>query len=224
LITWPFETILSDIGERTMNVDFASVATIPLPETFEALVIRPGPRPFSDQEFAEFCARYPELRIEMNREGEMMIMLPVVTRGGKRNFYLTGRFFAWVESDGSGVGFDSSTGFTLPNGAKRSPDASWIRRERWNALTDEEKDDFAPVCPDFVVELRSKSDRLRPLQEKMEEYIDNGARLGWLIDPLEKKVHVYRPDAPIEILENPTEVSGEPLLRGFVLRLEDILD
>jgi Uma2 family endonuclease len=105
-----------------MNVDFASVATIPLPETAEALIIRPGVRPFSNQEFAEFCARNPELRIEMNSEGELIIMLPVVTRGGKRNFNLTARFGEWVERDGSGVGFDSSTGFTLPNGAKRSPD------------------------------------------------------------------------------------------------------
>lgn len=207
-----------------MNVDFASVATIPLPETFEALVIRPGVRPFSDKEFAEFCARYPELRIEMSREGEMMIMLPVVSRGGKRNFILTARLGEWVERDGSSVGFDSSTGFTLPNGAKRSPDVSWIRRERWDALTDEEKDDFAPICPDFVVGLRSKWDRLRPLQEKMEEYIENGAKLGWLLDPIEKKIHVYRPGASVRILDAPTEVSGEPLLKGFVLELKDILD
>ena len=150
-----------------MNVNFASVATIPLPENTEAVIIRPGPdQRFSDEEFAQFCAQYPELRIEMSSEGEMIIMLPVVSEGGKRNFKLTGRFFIWVEADGTGVGFDSSTGFTLPNGAKRSPDVSWIRHERWNALSDEQKDEFAPICPDFVVELRSRSDRLATLQEK----------------------------------------------------------
>ena len=207
-----------------MNVDFASVAIIPLPENIEALIIRPGLRQFSDEEFAEFCSRYPELRVEMNSEGEMMIMLPVVSEGGKRNFTLTTRFGAWVAADGTGVGFDSSTGFTLPNGAKRSPDGSWIRRGRWDALSEEQRNEFARICPDFVVELRSKSDRLKTLQEKMEEYLSNGAQLGWLIDLLEKRVHIYRSGAAVQVLENPTEISGEPLLRGFVLKLEGILD
>lgn len=207
-----------------MNVDFASVATIPVPDDIEALILRPGLHPLSDERFAEFCAQYPELRIEMNSEGELMIMLPVVSRGGKRNFMLTARFGLWVETNGRGVGFDSSTGFTLRNGAKRSPDVSWIKRERWDALSEEQKDDFAPICPDFVVELRSKSDRLKHLQEKMEEYIENGAALGWLIDPLEKKVHVYRPGSSIQVLDNPTEISGDPLLKGLVLKLEGILD
>jgi Uma2 family endonuclease len=207
-----------------MNVDFASVATIPIPEDTEALILRPGLRPFSDKEFLDFCARYPDLRIEMNREGEMMIMLPVVSDGGRRNFNLTGRFFAWVETDGSGVGFDSSTGFTLPNGAKRAPDASWIRKDRWNALSEEQRNDFAPICPDFVVELRSKSDRVRTLQEKMEEYIENGAQLGWLIDPLEKRVHIYRRDISAEVLDDPASISGDSLLKGFVLDLKGIID
>lgn len=207
-----------------MNIDFASVATIPVPDDIEALIFRPGLRPLSDKQFAEFCAQHPELRVEMNREGEMMIMLPVVSRGGRQNFNLTGRFFVWCERDGSGVGFDSSTGFTLLNGAKRSPDVSWIKRERWDALSEEQKDDFAPICPDFVVELRSKSDRLRHLQEKMEEYMENGAALGWLIDPLEKKVHVYRAGSSIQVLDHPSEISGDPLLSGFVLKLEGILD
>src|SRR5512138_1279576 len=149
-----------------MNVDFASVATIPLPEGTEAVILRPGPPRlrYTDEEFAEFCAQNPELRIEMNSEGEMIIMLPVVSEGGRRNFLLTARFGAWVETDGTGIGFDSSTGFTLPTGAKRSPDASWIQLARWNALSDDEKEEFAPICPDFVVELRSKSDRLKTLQ------------------------------------------------------------
>ncbi len=207
-----------------MNVDFASVATIPLPENTQAVIIRPGLRPFSDDEFAEYCSQYPELRIEMNSEGEMMIMLPVVSEGGKRTFTLTTRFGSWVEKDRTGVGFDSSTGFTLPNGAKRSPDASWIRNERWEALSEEQRNDFAPICPDFVVELRSKSDRLKHLQEKMEEYIENGAKLGWLIDPRERKVHIYRMGAEVQVLDAPSEIPGDPLLKGFVLKLDGILD
>jgi Uma2 family endonuclease len=178
----------------------------------------------TDEEFERICAQNPDLRIEMTSEGKMIIMLPVVMDGGNRNFKLTGRFAAWVEADGSGVGFDSSTGFTLPNGAKRSPDASWMRRERWEALTPQQRNEFGHLCPDFVIELRSKSDRLKTLQEKMEEYIENGAQLGWLIDPLQHKVYLYRPDAPVEILDHPLTLSGEPLLPGFVLNLDGIID
>ena len=154
----------------------------------------------------------------------MIIMLPVTSKGSNRNFILTARFGAWAEKDDTGVGFESSAGFTLPNGAKRSPDVSWMRRERWEALSEQQKDEFARLCPDFVVELRSKSDRLKKLQKKLEEYILNGAQLGWLIDPLEKKVHLYRPGAPVEILDQPKEISGEPLLKGFVLKLDGIID
>jgi Uma2 family endonuclease len=209
-----------------MNVDVASVDTIALPENVEALIISPAPPRdrFSDQEFAEYCAEHPDLRIEMNSQGEMIIMPPVVSEGGRRNFVLAGRFAAWVEADGTGVGFDSSTGFTLPNGAKRSPDVSWIRRDRWEALSEGERNEFAPICPDFVVEIRSKSDRLSTLREKMTEYIDNGAQLGWLLDPIEQTVHIYRPSAAVETLHKPSEISGEPMLPGFVLKLQNILD
>ena len=209
-----------------MQADLASMVTIALPENTASLTIRLGPphQRLSDEEFEEFCAEYGEMRIEMTSEGEVIIMAPVASEGGKRNFTLTARFGVWVEADGTGIGFDSSTGFTLPNGAKRSPDVSWIRRERWNALSDQEKNQFAPICPDFVVELRSKSDRLAILQEKMEEYLANSARLGWLIDPLEKRVHIYRPDAPVEVLDNPPEISADPLLKGFVLKLDGILN
>ncbi|MCA1604895.1 MAG: Uma2 family endonuclease [Acidobacteria bacterium] len=202
------------------------MVTIALPENTASLVIRLGPphQRLSDEEFEQFCAEYRELRIEMTSEGEVIIMAPVASEGGNRNFTLTGRFFLWVERDGTGVGFDSSTGFTLPNGAKRSPDVSWIRRERWNALSDTQKNEFAPICPDFVVELRSKSDRLSTLQEKLEEYLANGARLGWLIDPLEKRVHIYRPDHPVEVLDNPPQISADPLLKGFILKLDGILN
>ncbi|HEY7543954.1 MAG TPA: Uma2 family endonuclease [Blastocatellia bacterium] len=208
-----------------MSVSFDPM-TITLPEDIESVVLRPGPPSYrySDEEFARLCARYPDLRIEMNSAGEMIVMPPVVAKGGRRNFTLTGRFGVWVEKDGTGVGFDSSTGFTLPNGAKRSPDVSWIRRERWDALTDEQKNQFAPICPDFVVELRSKSDRLSSLQEKMEEYISNGAQLGWLIDPLEKKVHIYRPGLEAQVIANPSKISGEGSLRSFTLYLDGIID
>lgn len=196
------------------------------PDGFDSIILLPNPeRPrLTDEEFEQFCAQYRDLRIEMTSEGEMIIMLPVVTQGGNRNFVLSGRFFVWAESDNTGLGFDSSTGFTLPNGAKRSPDVSWMRRERWDALTDQQKNSFAQICPDFVVELRSGSDRLKTLQEKMEEYIANGAALGWLIDPKKKKVHIYQPNASVQILDNPSEISGEPLLKGFVLKLSGILD
>ncbi len=194
-----------------------------LPDETEECVVTPQ-RPLSDDEFWEFCVRNRQLRIEMTKEGQMIIMLPVGGEGSSRNFLLTGRFSARVEADGTGVGFDSSGGFKLPNKAKRSPDASWVKRERWEALTDKERKRFVPLCPEFVVELRSHSDRLKKLQQKMEEYIENGAQLGWLVDPIEKKVHVYRPGAPVEILDQPKEISGEPLLKGFMLKLEGIID
>ena len=126
-----------------------------------------------------------------------MIMPPTGTKTGWRNSRITQRLANWAETDGTGLVFDSSTGFTLPSGAKRSPDSSWVRRERWDALTEAQQDSFAPVCPDFVIELRSRQDRLAVLQEKMQEYIENGAQLGWLIDPLEKRVHIYCPDQSV---------------------------
>jgi Uma2 family endonuclease len=199
--------------------------TVSMPEGIQTVVMMPEIEHarMTDAEFMEFCAQNPELRIEMTSKGELIVMSPVTGRGGNRNFFLTGRFFGWAENDNTGVGFDSSTCFTLPNGAKRSPDVSWIRRERWDSLTPEEQDEFPPICPDFVVELRSKSDRLKMLEEKMEEYLLNGAGLGWLIDPLQKRVHIYRPGSPVEILNQPQEVSGEPLLKGFVLNLAGII-
>lgn len=173
-----------------------------------------------DEKFHQFCQANPELRIERTKEGEIIVMPSATTITGARNFELTASFGVWVKQDGTGKGFDSSTGYTLPNGAKRSPDLSWIRNERWNALTKEERNIFAPICPDFVVELRSKSDTLKTLQAKMEEYIENGAQLGWLIDPVKKRVHIYRPKAAVEVLDNPQTISGEPLLRGFNLDVQ----
>lgn len=176
---------------------------------------------FGDEDFENFVRENSEMRIEQTKEGEIIIMPGTGALTGNRNFRLAGRFWNWVEKDKTGVGFDSSTIFTLPNGARRSPDVSWIRKERWNALTKEQQEKFSPICPDFVVELRSKTDSLKSLQAKMNEYIENGAQLGWLIDPTKRKVHVYCPNKEVEILNNPKEVSGDPVLPGFTLKLKD---
>jgi Uma2 family endonuclease len=173
-------------------------------------------------QFFDFCQANSELRIERTAEGDMIIMPPAGTESGGRNLDLAVSFGIWARADGTGKGFDSSTGFTLPNGAVRSPDLAWIRLPRWQALSAEERVKFAPICPDFVVELRSPSDRPKDLQEKLEEYIANGAELGWLIDPIEREVHVYRPGQPVECLSDPTEVAGDPVLPGFVLKLAEI--
>ena len=176
----------------------------------------------TDEQFYQLCKDNPEARLELTADGELIAMPPTGAETGARNMKLSHRLQSWSEKDGRGIAFDSSTGFALPNGAKRSPDASWLSVERWDPLSDEEQEGFAPLCPDFVVELRSPTDRLRILKRKMAEYIDNGAGLGWLIDPVEKCVHVYRSGHPDECLENPAEVSGEPILPGFTLRLKDI--
>lgn len=179
---------------------------------------------FDDEQFFNFCESNPELRIERNRKGEISVMPPTFSETGGKNFRLAVKFGTWAEKDGTGVGFDSSTGFVLPNGAIRSPDLSWIKLEKWNALTKERRAKFAHVCPDFVVELRSESDSLKKLQAKMNEYVENGAALGWLIDATKRRIYVYRPNTQVEVLENPETVSGEPLLTGFTLKLKEIWD
>ncbi len=176
----------------------------------------------NDDEFFDFCQRNKSMRIEMDKNGEITIMPPTGSETGKRNFKLTVKLGNWAESDGTGEGFDSSTGFRLPNGAKRSPDLSWMTLEKWNSIPKAKRKKFAPVCPDFVVELRSETDSLVKLQAKMEEYIENGASLGWLIDPDKRTVYVYRSDVDVEILKNPKAVSGEPFLRGFTLNIQEI--
>ncbi len=182
-------------------------------------------RKMSEQEFYEFCRRNPDLSLELTSEGDLLIMPPTGGKTGIRNAILIMRLTAWALADKSGRAFDSSTLFTLPNGAKRSPDFSWLGNERWSALTEDEQERFPPVCPDFVVELRSPTDTLKNLRRKMEEYITNGAQLGWLIDPQERRVYVYRPGAAVpEELEDPQTVSGAPLLRGLELELKEIWD
>ncbi|MBI3245310.1 MAG: Uma2 family endonuclease [Deltaproteobacteria bacterium] len=176
----------------------------------------------SDAQFLQLCRENPELHIEMNARGELVIMPPTGMKTGFRNSTLNFLLAGWSKEDDTGISFDSSTMFTLPNGARRSPDASWIGRERWEVLTEEQQEGIGPFCPDFVVELRSPSDRLPVLQEKMQEYLDNGARLGWLIDPLEKRVHVYRPAHAVEVLDDPESLSGDPVLPGFVLPVREV--
>jgi len=185
------------------------------------VVLQLGPvsQKISDHEFFEFCQLNRDLRIERTSQGELIIMPPTGGTTGRMNQSLAVLFGVWADADGSGVTFDSSTEFALPNGAKRSPDLSWVRRERWDALTPQEQDEFPPLCPDFVVELRSPADRIPVLQAKMGEYLANSASLGWLIDPIEKKVYVYRPSAEVCCLDNPATVSGDPVLPGFVLEL-----
>jgi Uma2 family endonuclease len=149
-------------------------------------------------------------------------MAPTGGGTGKRNLSIGAQLYNWSESDGAGEAYDSSTGFILPNGANRSPDASWVRKARLASLTPAQQEKFLPLCPDFLVEQLSPSDSLSDAQEKMEEYIENGLGLGWLIDPRRKQVHVYRPGQPPQVLDNPQTVSGDPELPGFVLDLEPV--
>ncbi|MBW4639869.1 MAG: Uma2 family endonuclease [Gloeocapsa sp. UFS-A4-WI-NPMV-4B04] len=176
----------------------------------------------TNDQFFEFCQLNQNLRFERTARGELLIMPPTGTGAGGRNFRLIGQLFIWTEQNKTGIGFDSSTGFILPNGATVSPDAAWIKLERWNALSTEQQEKFAAISPDFVVELRFSSDNLIVLKAKMQEYIDNGAKLGWLIDRKHRKVYIYRPQMSVECLDNPVTVSGDPELPGFVFDLSKI--
>lgn len=176
----------------------------------------------TDEKFFEFCQINRDVRIERNAEGDLLIMPPTGGETGSRNAELTMQLRQWAKRDGQGTAFDSSTGFNLPNKATRSPDASWVRNSRLEQLTPEQKKKFVPLCPDFAIELRSPTDGLRTLRKKMEEYIQNGAQLGWLIDPDPKRVYVFRPGQPVEELVEPSNLKGDPLLSGFVLDLNEI--
>lgn len=174
------------------------------------------------EQFYEFCLANRELRIERTTAGEVIIMSPAFADTGNRNFNMAAQLWCWTEQDATGIGFDSSAGFTLPNGAMRSPDAAWVKLERWNALTETQKASFAPICPDFVIELRSASDTLIGLQDKMQEYMMNGAGLGWLIDRKNRTVHIYRPHQAPQIFDHPETVYGDPELPGFGLQMVKI--
>ena len=173
-------------------------------------------------QFLQLCVDNGDLRMELTAERELIVMPPTGLITSSRNSDLNYQMVHWSRRDGTGVVFDSNGGYTLPNGAIRAPDASWLLRPRWESLTPAEQAGFAPICPDFVIELRSPSDSLAVVQAKMAEYIDNGARLGWLIDPQARRVYVYRPGQTVAMLDAPETVSGDPELPGFVLDLTEI--
>lgn len=175
------------------------------------------------EQFEELARTNSELRLERSATGELIVSSPTGWETGDRNFKLIVQLGNWCEqNDQAGKAFESSTGFILPNGANRSPDVSWVSSTRWNALTEAEKGTYPKICPDFVVELHSASDNLAPLQEKMKEYLNNGAVLGWLIDPKNRQVEIYRAGQVVEVLENPAELFGEEVLPGLVVKLQKI--
>lgn len=188
------------------------------------IVLRLSPAiEFSEEQFAELCGLNDDLIIEMNANGELEIMTPV--KGfftGAMELDVAAQLREWARRDGSGVAFGPSMGYTLPNGAVRAPDASWLARSRRSELVPEDYNRFAHIWPDFVIEVRSETDRLTMLQAKMREYIESGTRLGFLIDPRNKRVYIYRPGAEVETLEEPASVSADPVLPGFVLELEEV--
>lgn len=173
----------------------------------------------TDNQFYQLCRENPEIKFERNAAGELLIMSPTGGETGNCNSEINADFVIWNRQTQLGKVFDSSTCFKLPNGANRSPDVAWIRKERWDALTAEQKEKFPPIAPDFVLELMSPSDTLRETQEKMQEYIDNGVKLGWLINPKMRQVEIYRFGQPVEILTSPQQLSGEDILPGFILNL-----
>ena len=175
--------------------------------------------PMTDEEFAAFCAEHPDLFFEMTAEGELIVMPPTYSYTGARNNRIGRQLDIWAERDGQGIATDSSTGFVLPNSARRSPDAAWTLKSRISQLDPASRSGFWHLCPDFVIELRSSSDRLRKLAEKMREYLANGAQLGWVIDPDHQSVTIYRPDAEPETRTSIHSIAGEGPVKGFVLDL-----
>ena len=194
------------------------------PQTSQAYItlrLKPAIK-MTDDEFFALCQLNRDLRLERNAEGDIKVMPPTGGETGNRNAEITGQLVIWTKQDGIGAAFDSSTGFKLPNGADRSPDAAWVQKSRLAVLTQEEKEKFLPLCPDFVIELLSPSDELEEVKAKMDEYIENGARLGWLLEPRSRRVYVYRPGESVIMIENTGQISGEPELPGFVLNLREI--
>jgi len=175
----------------------------------------------SEAEFYRLCQANRNMRLELTAEGHLILMPPTGWETGSKNFDLNYQFGAWVKRDGTGIGFDSSTGFRLPNGAVRSPDVAWVKRSRIEAINPDPKK-FLPLCPDFVIELRSASDRLIDTQNKMQEYLDNGLLLGWLISPQNKTIEIYQQDTPVDTRALSGTVSGDPVLPGLQLNLSEI--
>jgi Uma2 family endonuclease len=181
-------------------------------------------RPMTDQEFAAFCAEHPDLFFEMTAEGELIVMPPTYTLTGIRNTKILRQLEAWSEQDGRGVASGSSDGFVLPNGARRSPDAAWTSKENIQRLSSENLEGYWHLCPDFIIELKSKTDRLRVLREKMNEWIANGAQLAWLIDPETKTVEIFRPGRDVEVVTGADSVKGEGPVEWFTLELRSVWD
>jgi Uma2 family endonuclease len=188
-----------------------------LPSTVELTI------ELTDEQFWQLCHNNPDLKFERTASGELQIMPPTGGETGRRNIKIATQLEIWNSQTNLGVAFDSSTCFKLPNGADRSPDAAWVSLGRWEALSAEQREIFPPICPDFVVELRSRSDAVSKLQAKMQEYMENGAKLGWLIDPYTQQVEIYRIQRDVEVLGAPTTLSGEDVLPGFVLDLRQVL-
>lgn len=176
----------------------------------------------TEEQFFTFCQQNRDYRISRTATGEIIIMSPTGSETGNRNLKLSQQLANWTDKNKTGIAFDSSAGFILPNGAIKSADAAWMKLEKWEAIAPDKQQKFAPVCPDFVVELRSASDNLQPLKDKLQEYIDNGASLGWLIDRKNRQIYIYRPNLEVECLDNPATVSGQSVLPGFVLDLGTI--
>ncbi len=177
----------------------------------------------TDEQFALICSTNRDLRLERTATGELVIMPPTGGATGKRNSSINAQLWLWNQQYKLGEVFDSSTGFKLPNGATRSPDAAWVKKERWERLTLKQQQKFIPLCPDFVIELRCDSDSLLNPQKKMQEYLANGLVLGWLIDLPNNQVEVYQQDYQLEVISNPVSLSGDDILSGFTLELKDIL-
>jgi Uma2 family endonuclease len=175
------------------------------------------------EQFRELCRSNRDVQLELTAQGELIVMPPTGWESGKQNMKLGSRLNVWSEADGTGVAFDSSTGFRLPNGAVRSPDAAWVRQDRLDALN-ADPDSFLPLAPDFVIELRSASDSAKSLRDKMSEYQENGVRLGWFLSTKDREVEIYRIGQEIEVLQSPFSLSGEEVLPNFVLELKGIVD
>ncbi|GAX38324.1 Uma2 family endonuclease [Nodularia sp. NIES-3585] len=176
----------------------------------------------SHEQFVDLALANRDLQLERDATGELIIMPPTGSDTGNKNLDIEGQLWLWNRQTRLGKAFNSSTGFRLPNGANRSPDAAWVSKARWDALTLEQQETFAPICPDFVLELRSKTDSIEKLQAKMREYIENGAGLGWLIDRKNQRVEIYRPGRNVELLDHPVSLSGEDVLPGFLLDLTEV--
>jgi len=176
----------------------------------------------SDKQFEKLCSKNRDFKIEQTAEGELIIMPPTLPDSGWRKSELNTDVTIWNRKTKAGIVFDSSTYFTMPNGARRSPDVAWIKREKWESLSEKKRQEDSKFVPDFVIELRSSTDPIKVLQAKMREYIENGVKLGWLIDPKNRKVYVYRANREVESLKNPETLSGEDVLIGFELNVQEI--